>query len=152
MDKKLKTFLNKLADIGVKVSQDTFNSAPHTNLSDVVVSVKWEGDYQLVIQADGNEVAFLEFGTGSYYSNDSHEWSARLNLIPTTLMKHPENEYWFFPNNGNRGGLSWFPKDKKGKVNTKVYMTRGNPPARAMYKGWAEMRNKIDDIAKEVFR
>lgn len=147
-DNNVVEFLKKLSDIGVGIAQATFDYFKHTNLSDVVVSVEWQNDYTLLIRADGNEVAFMEFGTGRTYSNDQHEWGARLGLTPTSLMKNPNDQYWVFDSQ-TPGPLSW--QVTKSKVTGTKYMTEGNPPARAMYDAWVEMRNSIDEIAKEVF-
>lgn len=145
---KQRIFLEKLADIGIDTADSIFKTAEYDGTKDVVVSKtpEWISENKLRITASGNSVLFIEFGTGVYYS-EQHPKAAELGMVRGTYGQGKgSNDKWFF----------YGEKGSNGKiVNTSpkgdVILTRGNPPARAMYEAGKDVRSKIQEIAREVF-
>jgi hypothetical protein len=87
-----------------------------------------------VIYAEGESVAFIEFGSGDKYGH-GHPQAGELGMGPGT---YPEGKgHWDDP----RGW--WYGHGKH---------TYGNPPAMAMYQAVQAMTEQITMIAREVFR
>lgn len=136
-------FLERLSTLGAYRARLDFSAAMYAGHNDVQLSVEREGDAYLVV-ANGNAVAFIEFGTGIL--NPEHPWSADLGFSHGTYGAGKganPNGWVYVGEQGNAG------QPVGGKRN--VYRTYGNPPARAMYNASKDMRESILAIAKEVF-
>lgn len=136
LETKKRTFLERLAEIGVSVADTTFRSAEYDGDNDVKVAPQeWIDDNTIAVQASGTTVLFIEFGSGLI--GYGHEWGEGLGYVPGSWSDSEMGKgHWADPN-------GWYYKHGE--------KSHGNPPARAMYEASKEMRRQMLDIAREVF-
>lgn len=124
---------SRLAMIGATVASIQFSRAIYSGSKDVSVRVDDTGSVA-VIYAEGESVAFIEFGAGATYGY-GHPQAGEFGVGPGT---YPDGKgHW---------------DDPKGWWYGSGQHTYGNPPAMAMYRAVQEMTEKITQIAAEVFR
>ena len=125
----------RLAQIGATVASIQFSRAIYNGTNDVEVRVDDTGSVA-VIYADGESVAFIEFGSGAKYGY-GHPQASKFGVGPGT---YSEGEYgkghWDDPSGW------WFGSGQH---------SYGNPPAMAMYKAVQNITEQLTTIAKEVF-
>lgn len=148
LEKKQKKFAECLAEIGVETAKISFRNAQYDGDNDVVVSdAKWIDDNRLVLSATGKSVTFIEFGAGVHYSSPSHPKADDFGFARGTYGHGlGKLDSWRYEGNPGTHGELITEGKHKGEVKT-----HGNPANRCMYDAGKEMRNKIKDIAKEVF-
>ena len=123
---------SRLASLGATVASIQFSRAIYNGTNDVSVRVDDTGSVA-VIYAEGESVAFIEFGAGITYGS-GHPQAAELGVGPGT---YPEGKgHWDNPNGW------WYAHGQH---------TYGNPPAMAMYQAVQAMAEEITRIAREVF-
>lgn len=123
--------LSRLAAIGVFVATAGFTTADYDGERDVGVRLlKIPNGY--AVEAHGETVGFIEFGTGVRYP----EWD-------NTGMDYTP------PKHGTYG--KGHGKDPKGWFYGPGQHTYGNPPAEAMLTARNEMVENVMRIAREVF-
>lgn len=134
--KKEKRLLEGLAEIGLKEASVRFTTAIYDGTNDVSVRLDGEND-RYVITAEGETVAFIEFGAGVYHNTGEP-----------------------YPNPRPQGivGIGEYGKGRgKQKAwgylndNNEVVITRGNPAAMPMWYASEEIKNSILRVVKEVF-
>lgn len=147
LEKKTRILMERLAEIGIEKATLGFGNAIYAGTNDVVVEpFKWSGD-KLIITARGNAVAFIEFGTGVHYSAP-HPKAAELGFTRGTYgYKLGRLDSWRYTGDPGNEGEIITEGEHKGEVRT-----HGNPANRAMYDATKEMRERIIEIAKEVFK
>jgi hypothetical protein len=125
----------KLAERGKSVASIKFASAQYDGTNDVSVRVDSTGSVA-VIYAEGEAVAFIEFGSGAAVG-----------------YGHPQaGEHGFGPgtwSTGESGKGHW--DDPDGWYYAHGKKSHGNPPAMAMYDAVQAMTAEITSIAREVF-
>ena len=150
LDDKRKIFLERLALEGFEVADITFRHALYAGFNDVVVlEPKWKDESTIVLEAQGNAVAFIEFGTGVHYSEQYPKEIEGIAARGTYGDKKGSNDSWtYYGEPGNEGKIV-----RVAKSGESVVRTHGNPPAMAMYNASQKMRQReiIVSIAKEVF-
>ena len=123
---------SRLASLGATVASIQFSRAIYNGTNDVAVRVDDTGSVA-VIYAEGESVAFIEFGAGITYGS-GHPQADEFGVGPGT---YPEGKgHW-----DNPGGW-WYAHGQH---------TYGNPPAMAMYQAVQAMTAEITTIAREVF-
>ena len=125
--------VTRLAQIGVSVAKINFGMAVYDGANDVTVRVDQTGSVA-VIYAEGNAVAFIEFGAGAKYGY-GHPQAGELGFGPGTYPS--EKGLWDNPKGW------WFGSGQH---------TYGNAPAMGMYKAVQAMTEQVTQIAREVFR
>lgn len=130
--KKEAELRSKLAMRGATVASIQFARAIYTGSNDVTVRVDNTGSVA-VIYAEGEAVAFIEFGAGATYGY-GHPMAGQLGVGPGT---YPGKGHWDNPKGW------WFGSGQH---------TYGNPPAMAMYSAVQEIAQSVTEIAREVFR
>lgn len=131
--KKEAELRSRLAMMGATVASIQFARAIYTGSNDVTVRVDDTGSVA-VIYAEGEAVAFIEFGAGATYGY-GHPLAGQFGTGPGT---YPDGKgHW----NNPKGW--WFGSSQH---------TYGNPPAAAMYKAVQEITENVTKIAREVFR
>ena len=136
LEQKKDKLLEELAYIGVKEASVRFTSAMYDGINDSSVTLEPIAS-GYCIRAEGNAVAFIEFGAGVYYnSGDPYP-----NPRPEGIVGIGEYGKGY----GKR--QAWGFKDDSGELT----ITHGNPAAMPMWYASEEMRNKIQKIAQEVF-
>ncbi len=139
-------FLQRLAQEGLTVAKAQFSSAQYDGVNDVTVTVENMGPDKIAVVANGQAVAFIEFGTGVTYS-EQHPKADDMGAVRGSYGQGKgNNESWTYYGEAGTNGVPVRDSDKGTVIRTK-----GNPPARAMYNASEQMRAKIQQIAKEVF-
>jgi hypothetical protein len=135
VSQKESELITKLAERGKAVASVKFASAKYDGTNDVSVRVDSTGSVA-VIYAEGEAVAFIEFGSGAREG-----------------YGHPQaDEHGFGPgtwSTGESGKGHW--DDPNGWYYTHGKKSHGNPPAMAMYDAVQTMTAEITSIAREVF-
>ena len=125
----------RLASLGATVASIQFSRAIYNGSNDVSVRVDDTGSVA-VIYAEGESVAFIEFGSGARYGS-GHPQARELGFGPGTWSDGPEGKgHW---------------DDEKGWWYGHGKHSYGNPPAMAMYQAVQAMTEELTQIAKEVF-
>ena len=123
----------RLAAVGATVASIQFSRAIYNGTNDVSVRVDNTGSVA-VIYAEGEAVAFIEFGAGDRYGH-GHPQAGELGMGPGTYPS--DKGLW----NNPKGW--WYGHSKH---------TYGNPPAMAMYQAVQAITEQVTTIAREVFR
>ena len=134
--KKEKRLLEALAEIGIKEASVRFTTAMYDGTNDVSVRLDTTNNGYAII-AEGQAVAFIEFGAGVYH-NTSEPYP---NPRPTGIVGI--GEY----GQGKGKQKAWGYKNE----NDELVITRGNPAAMPMWYASEEIKNQVLRIAKEVF-
>lgn len=130
---KEKELRSRLAMRGATVASIQFARAIYTGSNDITVRVDDTGSVA-VIYAEGEAVAFIEFGAGVTYGY-GHPKAGELGVGPGT---YPDGKgHWDNPKGW------WFGSSQH---------TYGNPPAAAMYSAVQEIAENVTEVAREVFR
>ena len=138
-DERKELFLKQLADtfqVSLYVHFYYNWSLYIDNPSPVTTGVRVEGD-GYAVYAQGEQVAFIEFGAGVYYNGGGNYLLPR----PKEIAKIGE----FGQGKGKQ--QTWGYYDDTGAL----HLTHGNPPANAFYHASEDIRSKIAQIAEEVF-
>ena len=136
LEDRKQQLLDELANIGVREASVRFITAMYDGVNDSEVTLETiENGYRIV--AEGNAVAFIEFGTGVYHNPTEPYPNPRPNGIVGI------GEY----GKGYGKRQAWGFKDETGEL----VITHGNPAAMPMWYASEEMRNSILKIAKRVF-
>lgn len=144
LEARLSTFVKRLAERGVTVAQARFASAQYDGTNDVTVRYEVDGA-KATIYAEGNAVAFIEFGTGVKYPTHP---SGMFSHGTYGQGKGANPNGWVYK--GEPGTAGTELTDRNGKVREGVYRTKGNPPAMAMWGAVEEMSAVITSTWKEV--
>lgn len=149
IDVKQELFLSKLAEIGIKTADIKFKTAQYDGFNDVAVNQApiWVDDKTLIIEAAGNAVAFIEFGTGVNYTQE-HPTAGKVGAVRGAYGqgKGKQRAWGYYGVPGTHGRVV-----RMIASNHMVVLTEGNPPARALYDAGQEIRRHIKQIATEVF-
>lgn len=136
VQKKETELRSRLAMLGATVASIHFSRAIYTGSNDVSVRVDDNGSVA-TIYAEGESVAFIEFGAGARYGY-GHPNAGQHGFGPGTYSDGPNGEgHWDDPKGW------WFGSGQH---------TFGNPPAMAMYYSREEIVKELTTIAREVFR
>lgn len=135
LEGKAQELVKRLADMGVVNVSLGFARAVYTGDKDVDVTVEQRDANTYAIVASGETVLFLEFGAGVIYGyghpNPTVDGTA---MGPGTYPS--DNGHW----NDPKGW--WIPGGGH---------TYGNPPSMTMYQTGKDLRENLEQIAKEVF-
>lgn len=104
---------------------------------------------RLALSVVGDEITFIEFGSGVHYT-EQHPEAAKFGMIRGTFGGgRGANPPWlFYDEGGNPGYGQIVASTKDGGVLVETY---GNPPNRVVYDTGKELRTRVQDIAREVF-
>ena len=134
--KREKRLVEGLAEIGLKEASVRFTTAMYDGTNDVSVHLDaTENGY--VIVADGQAVAFIEFGAGVYH-NGSEPYP---NPRPDGIVGIGE----YGKGHGKR--KAWGYLDE----NNELVITRGNPAAMPMWYASEEIKSSVLKVVREVF-
>lgn len=129
---KEKELRERLAALGATVASIQFSRAIYNGTNDVTVRVEDNGSVA-VIYAEGESVAFIEFGSGAKYGY-GHPQAGEFGVGPGT---YPDGKgHWDNPKGW------WYGHGQH---------SYGNPPAMAMYNAVQRITEQVTTIAKEVF-
>lgn len=123
---------SRLAILGATVASIQFSRAIYNGSNDISVRVDDTGSVA-VIYAEGETVAFIEFGAGATYGY-GHPQAGEFGVGPGT---YPDGKgHW---------------DDPKGWWYGSSQHTYGNPPAMGMYTAVKEITENVTRVAREVF-
>ena len=143
------TICEELAKRGMEEAQVRFDSAQYDGVNDAEVKIEQtENGYRVV--ANGNSVAFIEFGAGVHYNPAGGSYPiakpAGISPIGGYGKKQGRKDSWRYKGdpgtNGNVidvGGEEWV-------------VTQGNPAQMPMYHALTKMQSEVERIVKEAFR
>ena len=131
-----KRLLEGLAEIGLKEASVRFTTAMYDGTNDVSVRLDASKNGYVVV-AEGQAVAFIEFGAGVYH-NGSEPYP---NPRPMGIVGI--GEY----GKGRGKQKAWGYKNE----NDELVITRGNPAAMPMWYASEEIRRSVLKVVKEVF-
>lgn len=138
-----------LAYVGEEVASDGFSGAEYPGTNDVSVSVE-AGDKEARVVAEGQAVAFIEFGAG--VTQPGYPGPMPSGVSPRGTYgkgKGANPNGWIYK--GSPGTGKVLPvADRHGVEKEGVYRTYGNPPAAAMFHAVIEMEERYKEVAKEV--
>ena len=135
VEHKENELIAKLAERGKEVASIKFATAKYDGTNDVSVRVDNTGSVA-VIYAEGEAVAFIEFGSGAKEGN-GHPDAGKHGFGPGTWSLGESGKgHWDNPD-------GWYYAHGK--------KSQGNPPAMAMYDAVQTMTAEITSIAREVF-
>lgn len=133
--RKMAELARRLADMGAVNVSLGYSRAVYTGGNDISVTVEQQGENSYAIIANGEAVLFVEFGAGVTYGYGHPQPS--FEGTPMGPGTYPsEKGHW----NDPKGW--WIPGGEH---------TYGNPPSMTMYLTAKELRNQLEDIAREVF-
>ena len=136
LEAREKQLLDELANIGVREASVRFTTAMYDGVNDSEVTLEpIENGYRIVAQ--GEAVAFIEFGAGVYHNPTEPYPKDR----PDGIVGIGEYGHGY----GKR--QAWGFRDESGEL----VITHGNPAAMPMWYASEEMRNSILKIARRVF-
>lgn len=139
MQRKEARLVTELARYGCSKAQIKFNNFIDYD-GENVVTVEFDvNGTEATIRANGQAVAFIEFGAGVYYNGLAGKYP-----IPTPPEIVGIGEYGH--GLGKRKAWGYYQEDGN------LVITHGNPPAMAMYNTIVELEEEIGDIAREVLR
>ena len=125
----------RLATLGATVASIQFSRAVYNGTNDVSVRVDDTGSVA-VIYAEGESVAFIEFGSGERYGS-GHPLAGQFGFGPGTYSDGPDGKgHW----NNPKGW--WYGHGQH---------SYGNQPAMAMVAARDAMVEDVTRIAREVF-
>ena len=137
LDNKARIVVERLASLGATNASLGFARAV-TSENDVQVTVEWVNSNTMRIRATGEEVLFIEFGTGITYGY-GHPMAQELGYGPGTYPTKLAKGKWDNPNGW------WYSKDGNPKH------TYGNPPNAVMYDTMKMIEREAERVVKEVF-
>lgn len=146
--------MERLAEIGIDVASVRFKTAQYDGINDVSVdkSPEWIDEHTLAIVARGQAVAFIEFGTGVHYA-EKHPTASKVGAVRGSYGQGKgKRDSWTYYGEPGTNGRVVRTIQKEGEEAVDVIRTHGNPPARAMYDAGKAMRERIVDIAREVYK
>lgn len=135
LKQKAEELARKLADIGAVNVSLGYARTIYTGQTDVEVKVEQKSPTSYAIVASGETVLFLEFGAGVTYGYGHPEPSVDgVQMGPGTYPS--DKGHWDDPKGW------WIPGSEH---------TYGNPPSMTMYLTAKELRDRIEEVAREVF-
>lgn len=146
IEQKTKQLIEALAEIGVYEASVRFAAAQYDGINDSDISAE-ETETGWKIIASGRAVCFIEFGAGVYHNSGEPYPLPR----PEGVVKIGE----YGKGSGKRQG--WVYRGDPGASgryisdDTNLVFTRGNPAAMPMYYASEEIKNRVAQIAREVF-
>jgi hypothetical protein len=149
LDKKVRTLMERLAEVGIGEAEVRFGRAIYDGTNDVKVnkSPVWINDNKLAISASGNSITFIEFGAGVHYAGESHPKAAEFGFERGGYGHHlGKLDSWRYEGDPGTNGEVITEGKHKGEVKT-----HGNPANRVLYDSAKEMREQLVKIAEEVF-
>ena len=143
LQEKGKQICLALASIGATVASLRFARAVYTSEPMVNISVEEiDGGYKILAQ--GEDVCFIEFGSGAAYG---YGYPPDVHLEPS--MPYGPGTW----SDSEMGKGHWQDEDGWWYMGAdgKFVHTYGNPPAMAMYEAGKSMRQDLERIARKVF-
>lgn len=141
LDRKNALFVQRLAESGIAIIDNTMNSVVEDGVdTSHVVSIKNTSlkDFaEASIILEGRDIYFIEFSAGITYGRFNYPLDSGNNYGVGT---YPNQKYALDPN-------GWWYTDENG-MKQHSYGNRAYMP---MYKSSVEIRNRVNEIARQVY-
>lgn len=144
LQRKTSIFVQRLAEVGIKVIEATGPGAGDSDFSDLQTYVEVSTNNSTVtakLYLKGKDVTFIEFGAGVFYNGNPGG-----SPNPQGTKVNPPMTIGSF---GKGHGLedSWWYKDDSGQW----HESHGTQATMPMYRAEQEIIKKFQDVAQEVF-
>ena len=146
LNKKAQEFAKALADKGIDVAKVRFANAEYAGSNDVSCHVEQNGNTCTIV-AEGNSVAFIEFGTGVMHSSYGGELPNGVGEHGTYGNENGKHKRWYYYGESGNAGTPVKEVDGKGQLN----YTSGNDAAMAMWGAVEEMASQVEATWREVW-
>ena len=165
LDEGCKKLVELLAQDGVRVAKAGFDTAVYAgekgdiDVDSEIVKLR-DGNYKAIVYAKGENVGFIEFGTGIRFPmGDTSNYVTSIPPHGTFDKKQGANPYgwWYYgypTDNMPEGTDIAIRKNKNGEIIYRdgVMHTYGNPPHSCMHNAYEEIKRQINQRIKEAFR
>ena len=144
---KLDDFNKRLSDIGVTVAREAFDSVAmfDSRYGGVEVTVEYK-ENGFTIKANGENVAYAEFGAGVYYNGAEPYQGERPSGIDRIGQHDTING-----SNKSKGTRQLWAYYTDNEAKTGLQKTRGIPASQGMYLARKYMAEETVNIFKEIF-
>lgn len=154
LDFRIRLAVEALLTEGYYIASYGFANALYSGYNDVTVPTPyWDGD-TMILRADGEAVAFIEFGTGTNYfdyPDDSVYRKLRMKRHGEYGKKHGREPRWWYK--GDPGSNGRPKRLKDGKYSSVWSTSWGDPPARAMYDASKVLdREHVMEVVRRAFQ
>ena len=144
-----------LAKRGRDIAESLFASATYTGENDVTVTYR-KADDGYVIEANGSQVLFIEFGVGKRENNNPHPLADEHGMIRGglyTTYTAFAHDYWFYSSKkgAGQGGAAMPTIDKNGRIGGSFF-TVGFEANRCMYETEKQLHEMLPQIIEEEMR
>lgn len=146
LNKKAQEFAKALADKGLDVAKVRFANAEYAGSNDVSCHVEQNGSACSII-AEGQSVAFIEFGTGVMHSAYGGELPNGVGEHGAYGKENGKHKRWYYYGESGNAGTPVKEVDGKGQLN----YTSGNDAAMAMWGAVEEMASQVEATWREVW-
>lgn len=145
-------FVETLAETGVKEAKANFESAEYDGTAKIDVSFTEPSDYVKTVEATGDAVLFVEFGTGVVYPDDHPEKPPDVSGRGEYGKGHgSSSDGWYYPSENGLGSNGSYKIRPSGKVDDKWVHTYGNPANACMYNARKHLEEIFMEKAKEIY-
>lgn len=146
LNQKAQEFSKALADKGLDVAKVRFANAQYAGSNDVSCRVEQNGNTCTIV-AEGNAVAFIEFGTGAHHNGYGGQLPPGVGAHGSYGKGHGAQRRWYYYGEAGNAGTPVKTVDGKGQLN----YTDGNEPAMAMWGAVEEMASQVEATWREVW-
>ena len=143
-------FLHRLAQEAVPLAEEFIDKCESDGeKGTIAVKAVYLSDGQIAITAEGDQILFLEFGTGvQTYPDDHPDKPEEIVGRGEYGKKKGRQKTWGFKADGQTPGrYGWNPK-----TTADVILTHGIPAQKPMYFTVQEVERIAEAIAREVFK
>lgn len=154
LDFRVRLAVEALLQEGYYIASYGFPRALYSGHNDVqVIAPYWDGD-TMILRADGDAVAFIEFGTGTnYYDYPDESVYRKLHMSRHGgYGKHhgQQPRWWYEGEPGNNGRPK---RHKDGTYDERWSTSWGDPPARVMYDASKVLdREHVVEVVRRAFQ
>lgn len=147
LKERSQVLLQRLADEGYKIAAAGFQNAQYDGTNDSAVSVETRGENVRAVVAVGSAVLFIEFGTGVTYP-DTHPEAGQHGMMRGGYGqgKGQQSTWGYYGEAGTNGEV------KKETPKGQLVLTHGNPSNMPMYEAVKQLRERLPELVKEVFK
>mgnify|MGYP001167134417 FL=1 len=146
LNKKAKALAFRLSRLGLEVAKIRFANAKYSGSNDVKCHIDQKNNTCTIV-AEGNAVAFIEFGTGAHHNGYGGQLPPGVGAHGSYGKGHGAQRRWYYYGEAGNAGTPVKTVDGKGQLN----YTDGNEPAMAMWGAVEEMASQVEATWREVW-
>ena len=147
LESRAKVLLDRLTSEGYEIASAGFAGAEYDGTNDVSVSIEERGATTKAVVAVGSAALFIEFGTGVRHPDNHPEAGANGMIRGGYGHRLGRLESgWRYPEENGAGTNATRDDKHPGYLHT-----YGNPANMPMYNGAKQIRERLPELAREVF-